>query len=110
MVGKLQNSTLTVSTGRDGNNIRSIGDSCNDTGSKNDLLPGLANVDNVNTVGTGLEDVGLVVNLIKLLAHEMNELAFTRKEDETYLDVLGSKVNVSRDEELSILRCKLEKI
>lgn len=88
VVGKLEDGTLTVGTGRDGNNIRGVGDSGNDTSSENDLLPGLANVDDVDTVGAGLEDVGLVVNL----------------------NVLGSEMDVGSNEELSILRCKLEKI
>ena len=88
VVGKLQDSTLTVSTGRDGNNIRSVGDGSNDAGSENNLLPGLANVDDVNTVGTGLENVGLVVDL----------------------DVLGTKVDVGSNEELSILRRESKKI
>jgi hypothetical protein len=63
VVGELQDSTLAISTGRNGNNVGSLGDGSNDAGSKDQLLPGLANVNDVDTVGSGLVNVGLVVDL-----------------------------------------------
>lgn len=63
VVGELQDGTLTVGAGRDGNDISGLGDGSNDAGSKDQLLPGLADVNDVDTIRSGLVNVGLVVDL-----------------------------------------------
>lgn len=46
---ELQGSTLTVGTGRDDANVSGVLDGDDDTGSEDDLLPGLADVDDMET-------------------------------------------------------------
>jgi hypothetical protein len=46
---ELQGSTLTVGAGRDDANVGRVLNGNNDTGSENNLLPGLADVDDVET-------------------------------------------------------------
>lgn len=58
-VGELVGSTLAIGTGRDDANISRVLNGGDDTGSKNNLLPDLADVDDVNTIGTALPDVVL---------------------------------------------------
>lgn len=106
MGGELEDGTLTVGTGRDDANVGRVLDGGDDTGSEDNLLPGrllaidpllrivqgkfclcsnipgLANVDNVDTVTTSLPEVRLHVNL----------------------QVLASKVSLGREEHLNVLR------
>jgi hypothetical protein len=58
---KCSNCRLTRTVGR-------VVDGDNDTGGKDNLLPGLANVDDIDTVGPGLPQVGLHVHLEVLCA------------------------------------------
>lgn len=46
---ELEDGTVTVRTSRDNANIVGVLDGSDDTGSEDDLLPGLSNVDNVDT-------------------------------------------------------------
>ncbi|KAI6756261.1 hypothetical protein HG530_011997 [Fusarium avenaceum] len=94
---ELEDGTLTVRTGRDDTDIGGVVDGSDDTGSQDDLLPevhsqqfhqnpilyvpGLANVDHVNTILTGLPEVVLHVNL----------------------EVLGAEVALSSQEGLNVL-------
>jgi len=57
MSGKFQDCSLSVGTGTDNDDIGGILDRCNDTGGENELLPSLANVDNVDTIRTSFPDV-----------------------------------------------------
>jgi len=84
--GELEDGTLTVGTGRDDTDIGGVVDGSDDTGSQNDLLPGLANVDDVDTIGTGLPEVVLHVNL----------------------EVLGAEVALSSQEGLNVLAGSVE--
>jgi len=103
--GKLQDSTLAIGTGGNDTDIGGVVDSCDDAGSENDLLPaqenmldprfclritsqspllhvpGLANIDNVDSVRASLPQVGFHVNL----------------------QVLGSEVALSCEEHLNVL-------
>lgn len=63
VVGELENGSLSVGSGGDGNDIGGVGDGGDDSGSQLDLLPGLANVDDVDTVGSLLENVRDVLDL-----------------------------------------------
>lgn len=45
----LEDGTVTVGSGRDNTDVVGVLDGSEDTGSKNELLPGLADVDNVDT-------------------------------------------------------------
>lgn len=69
--------------------LRTIGgvvDGGDDAGSEHDLLPGLANVDNIDTVGARLPQVRLHVNL----------------------EVLGTEMRLSGKEHLDVLRRRVE--
>lgn len=108
---ELQDRTLTVGTGRDDTDIGGVVDGSDDTGSQDNLLPierdtldsntrcfpdsrhrspsnipGLANVDDIDTIGTGLPEVGLHV----------------------HLEVLGPEVALSGKEHLNVLRGRVE--
>jgi len=56
--GELEDSTLTIRTLRNDNDVLGVLDASDDTGSKDQLLPGGLKVDDVNTISTGLENVG----------------------------------------------------
>ena len=55
--GELENGTVTVLATRDDTDVGGVLDGSKDTGSEDDLLPGLANVEEVDTVSTTLVDV-----------------------------------------------------
>ena len=59
----LQDSSLTVGSGRDSNNIFWVWNGSNDSGSQDNFFPGLTNVDNVDTIWSSLVDVWFLVNL-----------------------------------------------
>jgi hypothetical protein len=52
-----ESGTHSVRTGRDGDNILRVFDGSNNTGGEHELLPSLADVDNVDTVVTTTPDV-----------------------------------------------------
>lgn len=105
VVGKLQDSALTVWAGRDDTDVSWVVNGCDDAGSEDNLLPearklvcvtvvpapslahsirnipGLADVDNVDSVWAGLPEVVIHVNL----------------------QVLGAKVALSCEEQLNVL-------
>lgn len=60
---ELQDSSLAESSGRAHDNVGGVRDGSDDSGSQNDLLPGLGDVDDVDTVWSGLVNVRLVVDL-----------------------------------------------
>jgi len=72
---------VTVRSGGDDTNVAGILNSSNDTGSQNNFLPGLANVNDVNTIRATFPHVRL-------------HMLFT---------ILGSDVGLGREEELDIL-------
>lgn len=84
---ELENSTLTVGTGAHSNNVGRVGHSSNNASGQVDLLPGLVEVDDVDTVGTGSSDVRLVA----------------------VLDVLGTDVGLSGQKELSVSLSKIKR-
>lgn len=108
--GELQDGTLTVRTSRDNTDISWVVDGCDDTGSKDDLLPvkiylldpkfldwriqklsysnipGLANVNNIDSIWASLPEVWLHVNL----------------------QVLGSQMALSGQKLLNILGGRIE--
>lgn len=53
--GELEDSAVAVRTGRDDTDIGRVLDGCDDTGSEDDLLPGLVEVDDVNACVGGAE-------------------------------------------------------
>lgn len=57
-VGKLEGRTLSVGAGRDDTDIGRVLDRGNDAGGKHELFPGLANVDDVDSIFTALPAVG----------------------------------------------------
>ena len=59
VLGELKDSTLTERTAGDGDNVGRVLDGSDDTGSEHKLLPGLAEVEDVETVGAVLPDVVL---------------------------------------------------
>ena len=61
--GELEDSALAVGTGRDNADIGRVVDSGDNAGSQDNLLPGLANVDHIDTIGTGLPQVRVHVHL-----------------------------------------------
>lgn len=63
VVGELEHGSLAVGSGRDGHDIGGVGHGGDDSGGKLDLLPGLSDVDDVDTVGSLLENVGDVLDL-----------------------------------------------
>ena len=63
MSGKFQDCSLSVRAGTDDDDIGGILDRCNDTGGKNEFLPCLANVDDVDTIRTSFPDIWLHVGL-----------------------------------------------
>lgn len=63
VVGKLEHGSLSVGSGRDGDDISGVGDGGDDSGGQLDLLPGLANVDDVHTISSLLENVRDVLDL-----------------------------------------------
>jgi hypothetical protein len=65
---KLQDGSLSVGPGTDDDNIGGVLDGCDDTGGKNNFLPGLSNVDDVDAVRTTLPDIGLHGDLQPLSA------------------------------------------
>lgn len=77
MSSKLQDCSLSIRTGTDDDDISGILDRGNDAGGKNEFLPGLANVDYVDTVGTSFPHIWLHVSL--------SLLATQRKQDEKVL-------------------------
>lgn len=58
VLGELESSTVTVGTSRDDADVLRLLNGSDDTGSKDQLGPGLANVDDVVAVLAGLPDVG----------------------------------------------------
>lgn len=62
--GKLQHGSLAEGSGGAHHDVRSVWNGGDDSGSQHDLLPGLGDVDHVNTVWSGLVDVRLVVDLL----------------------------------------------
>lgn len=101
--GVLEDSTLTEWTSRDGDNIGWVVDGNNGSfrtlvsllsqenllllpGSENNLLPGLANVDDIDSIRSGLPEVWLHVNLA-VLASEVGTCG------EHHLDILESCVH-----------------
>jgi hypothetical protein len=62
--GELENGTLTIWTSGDGANISWVVDSNNDTCGEDNLLPGLSNVENGDTIGTSLPDLYMLLVLI----------------------------------------------
>ena len=106
--GELQDSTLTVGTSGDDTDVGGVVDGGDDAGSQDNLLPiesrdkldnckftrvvmriscipGLANVDDIDTVGASLPEVGLHVHL-KVLG---TQVALSSQE---HLNVLGGRV------------------
>lgn len=65
--GELQDSSLTESSGRTDSDVGSVWNGSNDSGSQDNLFPSLTDVNNVNTIWSGLVNVWLVVDLKKLL-------------------------------------------
>ena len=113
MVSELEDSTLAIGTSRDHTDVGGVVDGSDDTGSQDNLLPvicflrvriprskspnskislsllhipGLANVQDVDTVGTELPEVRLHVSL----------------------EVLGTQVALSRQEHLNVLGRRVE--
>lgn len=54
---ELESGTHSVGTRRDGDNVLRVFNRHDNTGSKDQLLPGLANVQNVNTIASATPDV-----------------------------------------------------
>jgi hypothetical protein len=65
---KLQDGSLSVGPGADDDDIGRVLDGCDHTGGKNDFLPGLSDVDDVDAVRTTLPDIRLHGDLQALLA------------------------------------------
>lgn len=61
---ELQDSSLTEGSRGAHHNVGGVRNGSNDSGSQHDLLPGLGDVDDVDTVGSGLVNVWLVVDLM----------------------------------------------
>ena len=61
--GEFQDCPLSIRSGADNSDICGILNGCDNPSSKDDFLPGLANVDDVNTVGAALPYVRLHVGL-----------------------------------------------
>merc|ERR1711881_33946 len=61
--GELQDSALSVRTSRNDTDIGGVVDGCDDAGCKDDLLPGLANVNDIDSIRASLPEVWLHVNL-----------------------------------------------
>ena len=57
VLGELQHGTLAVRAGRDHDDILGVLDGGDDSGGEHQLLPGLAQVDDVDTIGSSLPDV-----------------------------------------------------
>mmetsp|Transcript_828 Transcript_828/g.761 ORF Transcript_828/g.761 Transcript_828/m.761 type:complete len:283 (-) Transcript_828:74-922(-) len=81
VVSKLEDGAHTVGTGTDGDNISRVLDGNDNTGGKNNLLPSLSNVEDVNTILTTTPDV-LLHGIIR---------------------VLGSRVHIGREHHLDVL-------
>ncbi len=56
-MGELKDSTHTVWTGADGNHILGVFNSANDAGGENELLPGFADVEDVDSIVAAPPDV-----------------------------------------------------
>lgn len=81
----LEDGTVTVGSGGDDTDVVGVLDGSEDTSSKDELLPGLADVDNVDTIGTPLPDV-VLHSLVTVLG---TEVALSGKEE---LDVVLSSL------------------
>ena len=80
-MGELEDSTHSVRTGGDGNDVLGVLDGDNDTGSEHEFLPGLSDVKDVDTILTTAPDVFL----------------------HGTIGVFGSRVNISREHHLDVL-------
>ena len=60
---ELQDSSLTVSSRRDGNDIFSVWNGSNNSSGQDNLFPSLTNVDDVDTIWSGVVDVWFLVDL-----------------------------------------------
>src|SRR5271170_1670835 len=63
MSGKFQDGSLSVWAGTDDDDISEILDRCNDMGGKNEFLPCLDNVDDVDIIRTSFPDIWFHVGL-----------------------------------------------
>ena len=66
MGSKFQDSSLSIGTGADDDDIGRILNGCNNSGGKNEFLPGLSNVDDVDTIRTSFPDIWFHVGLSPL--------------------------------------------
>lgn len=87
--GKFEDSALAVGTGRDDANVGRVVDADNDAGGEDNLLPGLADVEDIDTIDTGLPQVGLHVHL-QVLATQV------RLGSQEHLNVLAGGVENGR--------------
>ena len=83
--GELEDGTLAVGTGRDDTDVGGVVNGGDDAGGEDNLLPGLADVDDVHTILASLPEVRLHVNLEVLAA----EVGLSSQE---HLDVLAGGV------------------
>ena len=86
---ELEDGTVTILTTRNDTDVGGVLDGSKNTGGKDDLLPGLANVDNIDSIRASLPQVGFHVNLQVL----GSEVALSCKE---HLNVLGGRIEDRR--------------
>jgi len=88
VLGELEDGALTIGTLRDDDDVLRVLDTGDDAGSKDELLPGGLQVDDVNTISTCLEHVGSHAGV----QVDSTDLGLTSKQ---HLHVLGCDVHAS---------------
>jgi len=88
VLSELEDSTLTIRTLRNNDDVLRVLDASDDTGSKDELLPSGLQVDDVNTISAGLENVGSHAGV----QVDCTDVGLTSKK---HLHVLGRDVHAS---------------